>query len=281
MENTDQNLALIQTLLSTADLASELHLLQERSSQVNDAVVESLILLAQHSSEQGELESAIQLADIAINASSILNDSRLLADAQFIKAVILQYGGHLDNAGIYYQRASDLYEKLDAKSSLANCLGNLGLLAHDLGNASQAIEYHCASLAITRQIGNIGAQLADLTNLAAVYYSQGDYIQAKKRYEEVQALAVESIEREAEMDALSGLGLIYRAQGNLEESRDHFECALVIAREIHNQRGEASQLGNLGLVHQDMGDFDRALELQMDTLLTMTSGSTIRGLCAS
>ena len=261
MKNANENLAFIQSLLNAADSTSAFRLLQKSTAQVNSAVVESLIFLARHYSEQGELDKANQLADLAIDASAIVADARLAADAQFIKAVVLHYGGHLEDSRIQYQQAAHLYEKLDAKSSLANCLGNLGLIAQDLGDVLQAIEYHRASLAITHELGDVGAQLADLTNLTAVYYSQGDYVEAEKGYQEVLALAVKAGEREDEMNALAGLGLIYRARGEFEKSRDHFEHALVIAREIQHYRGEASYLGNLGLVYQDLGDLNLALEL--------------------
>jgi len=260
MENTNENLAFIRALIDAADSADAARLLHEKASQVDGVMVESLIFLAKNYSEQGELESADYFADLAIDAASMLTDSRLLADARFVKAVGLQYGGQLVEAETYYREAADLYGRLDMKSSLSNCLGNLGLIAQDLGDISQAIEYHCLSLAITRETGDIAAQLADLTNLAAIYYSQGDYLQAEQGYEEVRELAIESGERENEMDALAGLGLIYRAQGSLERSRGHLEAALAIAREKQDQRGEASQLGNLGLVYQDLGDLNRALE---------------------
>ena len=81
MKNANENLEFIQTLLDTFDSASARRLLQERASQVNGAVVESLIFLAKHHSEQGEIESANQLADLAIDTSEILTNAGLIADA--------------------------------------------------------------------------------------------------------------------------------------------------------------------------------------------------------
>jgi tetratricopeptide (TPR) repeat protein len=261
MENANAKLVFVQALLDAVDMASARSLLQEKASEVDGIVVESLIFLAKNYSEQGNLELADQLCDLAIDASAISGDLLLQANSQFIKALVLQYGSYLMEARIHYRLAADFYEKLDEKLQLANCLGNLGLIAQDLGNPSEAVEYHRASLRLTNQMGDINGQLADLTNIAAVCYAQGDYPQAEQRYQEVYALAVEAGEKEDEMNALAGLGLICRARGDLSGSRNYLERAIVIAREIEDRRSETSFLGNLGLVYQDLGDLSRALEL--------------------
>ena len=260
MKSIDQISTLLQALLESKSSDEALHTLQDNANLFCEELVEKLRFLANHYSDEGEMDCALRFADLAIHAAESLGIDRLRADSQFTRAIMLHRTGYLAEAKEYYERASMLYQQLKAQAELGNCLGNLGLIAEDLGNLSEATEYHRAALELSRQCGNLTAQLADLTNLSAVYYSEGDYPRAEEGYLEV-LRATEVHSSEDEMNACAGLGLIYRTRGELVKSRDHFERALTIAGEIHDHRGEAAHLGNLGLVYQDMGDLRRALEL--------------------
>lgn len=131
--------------------------------------------LANHYSDEGEIDRALQLADLAIYTAKSLEEDLLRAESLFTKAITLHRTNYLAQAKEYYERASVFYQQLGAKVELGNCLGNLGLIAQDFGHLSEAAEYHKEALELSRQSGNLTAQLADLTNLSAVYYSEGDY----------------------------------------------------------------------------------------------------------
>ncbi len=122
MNASDEAVAFINSLLQVELPDGARHLLQERSVSVNAEVVEILISLADRFLDKGEWEIAIWLAELAVDAASILGKDELRADSLFTMAMIYQQTSHLEEARELYQQAASLYEGLGIESQLANCL---------------------------------------------------------------------------------------------------------------------------------------------------------------
>jgi predicted ATPase/class 3 adenylate cyclase len=96
--------------------------------------------------------------------------------------------------------------------------------------------------------------------------SQGDYLDAKTKYDEALRIYRDIGNKEGIANILNGLALISYEQGNVNESKNMHEQALMMRREINDKRGIASSLHNLGDISSEFGDYVKAKEFYSDAL---------------
>ncbi|MDP2046730.1 MAG: CHAT domain-containing tetratricopeptide repeat protein, partial [Deltaproteobacteria bacterium] len=66
--------------------------------------------------------------------------------------------------------------------------------------------------------------------------------------------------RGGEAGDLSGLACIHMSLGQYDQAREYGEQALAIERKIKNRSGQGSDLNNLGIIYRHLGQYDRARE---------------------
>jgi tetratricopeptide (TPR) repeat protein len=100
-----------------------------------------------------------------------------------------------------------------------------------------------------------------LYGAGALAWSQGDFRQARQRFEEALEIAQAQMDRGAEATALNGLGVIARVRGDMQAAAALQQHVLAIRRELGDRAGIASTLSNLAVVQLTMGEPDAAIEL--------------------
>ena len=98
--------------------------------------------------------------------------------------------------------------------------------------------------------------------LAAIYYRQSRFVEAKELYECVIKLmkAIGDLERREEALAYGNLGAVLTSLGEYQKAKEHHEKALAIRMEIGDRQGEAVNYGNLGSVFYSLGEYKKARE---------------------
>jgi tetratricopeptide (TPR) repeat protein len=158
-------------------------------------------------------------------------------------------------AKAYFEQVLKLDRQLGIRLGEAADLGNLGNVARDLGDYAGAKAYHEQALKLNRQLGNRLGEAADLNNLGLVAYDLGDYAGATVCHEQALALHRQLSNRLGEAADLGNLGNVARDLGDYAGAKAYYEQALALHRQLGNRLGEANQLGNLGLVAYDLGDY--------------------------
>jgi len=138
----------------------------------------------------------------------------------WIKALIFDERGEIDEALKFAENSLTLAKKLNHKVDIIWALGIIGQIYHNNGELKLALKAYEEGLVISEKI---------------------DY-----------KMMIESCH--------NGIGLIYSSQGELDQGINHLEQALVIAKEINYEFGIAACHINLGLLYQQQGNYDRAQE---------------------
>ncbi len=143
------------------------------------ASARSLINIGALYEEQKDFTRALEHYSVAENTGLLIHDSYIIADCANNKGVVYeQYLKKYPEAINEYNKALNLYSKLNDQPHLAMTYNNLGIVYKYLGNYAKAIEYYKKSLAIGESAGNQFLIAANMTNIGNVYAMQKKYQKA-------------------------------------------------------------------------------------------------------
>ena len=174
--------------------------------------------------------------------------------------------GAYDKARMEYKRRLQDAQEQNNRQSEAASLGNLGLIAQNVGEYDAAREYHQRSLAIDRDLGDRAGEAASLNNLGTIAESVGEYDAAREYHQRSLTIARDLDDRADEAKSLNNLGVVAEDVGEYDDAREYFQQSLAIERDLGDRSGEARCLGNLGLVAESVGEYDDAWEYHQRSL---------------
>jgi eukaryotic-like serine/threonine-protein kinase len=120
-----------------------------------------------------------------------------------------------------------------------------------------------------------------LLSIGVVFFDQGDYEGAKKKFEEALPVFQQIGAKRGIRATLELIGNVFYAEGNLREARKYYEEVLPYDREINDPSGLASDYGNLANALDGMGDLQGALKMQQDALMIFNKIGDRRGASAT
>ena len=129
-----------------------------------------------------------------------------------------------------------------------------------LANYPQALEYCKKSLAINEEIGDLQGSLIARKLIARMAFDHGEYISARKLYNEIIELATSMGDNGIIADAHNRIGISYKRQGNYSKALAHFRKTLDVHQAIGDQVGTANGFNNIGVVYRAQGDYEKALD---------------------
>jgi tetratricopeptide (TPR) repeat protein len=150
-------------------------------------------------------------------------------------------------------RSYALTEELGDRQALAWCHHELGHLELGVGNFPSAREHFTAALAIHREFGYVGGEMAEKTNLGRVLCAQGEIGQARQYLQEALNTAAMRGDRRAEAFASYELGALERDHGAVDEGRELLTRALAIYQDTRNRYGQAECQRNLAIADRISG----------------------------
>ena len=145
-------------------------------------------------------------------------------------------------------------------------LHSAGVLAYSQGDFDQAERRYEQSLAISERVGDHTGVGNALSNLGIVAQERGNLTRARDLYERALTLRQELGDRKGVAIALNGLGIVARRQRDLAQALRLNAMSLAIRRELADEQGIAISLINLGNVEMDDGQCDRAESLWEEAL---------------
>lgn len=207
----------------------------------------------------------------------------------------------LAEALIGFQKASELYKKVDIKNKLAQCLNNMAIIYLKIGNQTKSLdclhkstsifidindsnsialgynsiakiyrdqndfqrtqEYLDKALIIGRKLGNPDVLSSILNSIAGLKKELGDQAGALALYNEALSIAKEARSEMKSALILNNLGVIHKDLGDLEIAKTFFESAYKIALDNNSDYGKVFTLVNLGDYYRLTNKYDRAFEL--------------------
>jgi tetratricopeptide (TPR) repeat protein len=140
-------------------------------------------------------------------------------------------------------------------------LNRLGTVSDSLKRYPEARQRYEEGLALALQLGNRKRQATLLNNLGIVDYYEGNYPEARQRFQEALLIHQETGERYLEALALFNLGLMALKLADIEEANRYAQAALQLALAIGALPGALTALTLFAELRAQAGDIPGALEL--------------------
>lgn len=195
----------------------------------------------------------------------------------------------------YFEIALNLSEDLNDNNSKSKLYANKGKISELYGKYEDALD----NLTLALEFNTDELQKADiLTDVAKVYYEQGEYLEAEKRIKEAYKidevfgnirgmshrlnsfgmiykaqkrydLAIREYKKALRIDqelkdlpaqsaCLNNIGRLYHAKHKLIEALNNFKKSIKISEEINDRHGIARTLNNIALIQADLRKFSEA-----------------------
>ncbi len=136
----------------------------------------------------------------------------------------------LADAESLFQEGLALSQEMGILGATSSFLGNLGLIANAQCEYRQAIRYDEQALEIQRQIQRIEGTCTMLNNLGEVYFITGNFSQALANYHEALQMAQNHGFHPIESGLLTNLGELSLARGEIDHAREYLNAAVVVGR---------------------------------------------------
>ncbi|MBN2725145.1 MAG: protein kinase [Deltaproteobacteria bacterium] len=190
------------------DLKKTLEIFNESYSlarEVNDyySMVDSLRILARAKIELGEIYTALEVIDQALDIVSKHKEiSSIEADLFHIRGNAQFYIGNIDEALKTYSRAIELFRKEKRRTQEATILMNQGFLAAHQGRFEDALFYYKQAYQIDVEKGDRVHTGVKLSNLAQVHIELGNFGQAAKILKQARKLCEQTRDNSALSDSI-------------------------------------------------------------------------------
>jgi tetratricopeptide (TPR) repeat protein len=143
--------------------------------------------------------------------------------------------------------------------------GALGRFWHIRGYLSEGRSWLARALIGGRSAPE-SARIEALTGAGTLAADQGDYDEARARYEEGLALTRDRGDRPGYATFLDHLGGVHLERGDVERAAALFRESVALWEDLGDRAGRARALNNLGAACHYAGDHDRAVQLYDESL---------------
>jgi len=140
---------------------------------------------------------------------------------------ILSSEGKPDEAITYYQKALDLYRKINSIKGMAGTYNDLGAIYHDIKETEKCLEYYKKSNELYLKSGDsLGISLSS-HNMSTIYAEQKDFAKSKE-------YALKSLTISRSIRDYQGLPSILQNLGTILEQEGNADSALILYREAYS-----------------------------------------------
>lgn len=187
-------------------------------------------------------------------------------------------GMTLRELGKFEDAEKILLETLQAARNLGDSrmqgrtLGNLGLLAHYMGDIETAIQRHSIHLDISEKAHDVWGANAALLHIGLARLALRDVQQARISISKSLRRARQSRHAKVILESLLALGTLYAGQGNLTKTRFYAKMTLRLAQRYGDRTIEGRSLFLMARCEHQCGDADKSnlLAQQANNVLRQT-----------
>ncbi|MFX0207709.1 MAG: tetratricopeptide repeat protein [Candidatus Hodarchaeota archaeon] len=235
--------------------------------------VDARIALAAALEELDKIEESLKQIHHCEQTLFVLKEDPVLLTRRKA-ALLFQKGRSLwrnwdpERALIPLQQSLTLYEEVDNKHAIADCLRNIGCCYHLMGDLDRNFEYHQRSLALSKEINN-KLMMAYCLNNIGIYYrnEKNDAAKGLECLQQGFAIWKELNDKSHIAFHLNNIGDTYLVLGDLEQANASFQKLLAIMEEIGNKERLAYSLHSIGWNYLLRGvETDQALEYFLKSL---------------
>ncbi|MFX0185198.1 MAG: tetratricopeptide repeat protein [Candidatus Hodarchaeota archaeon] len=174
-----------------------------------------------------------------------------------------------ERALVSLQQSLTLYEEVDNKHAITDCLRNIGNCYSDMGNLDQSFGYYQRSLALSKEINNKLMMVYCLNNIGLYYRdTKNDTAKCLEYLEQGLAIGEELDVKSRLAGFFHSIGETYLVLGDLENADASFQKLLAMLEEIGDKGILAQYLRTIGFNYLMQGaGIDQALEYFQKSLM--------------
>ncbi len=165
----------------------------------------------------------------------------------------------------YLHKCLNIVKGINDKQFEADVLINIGLAYQELGDYASSLEYNLQSMQ-TFTNNDLAVPLSLLNNIGIVYQNLSEYTTSLEYFYESLKLSESKDNPLDRAFALGNISLVYLQQKNHESALENLFKSLEIFRNLGNRQAEANAYLNIGKVYRDMGLYEKAIEYELEAL---------------
>lgn len=165
----------------------------------------------------------------------------------------------------YLHKCLNIVKGINDKQFEADVLINIGLAYQELGDYASSLEYNLQSMQTFANNG-LAVPLSLLNNIGIVYQNLGEYATSLEYFYESLKLSEGKDDPLDRAFALGNISLVYLQQKNYEAALENLFRSLEIFRNVGNRQAEANAYLNIGKAYRDMGLYEKAIEYETEAL---------------
>jgi CHAT domain-containing protein len=171
-----------------------------------------------------------------------------------------EFGGDLQGASAYYQRAILLAQSTGNRLSEANLHLGLGRIQFTFGDKQAALDSIYRSAQLFRESSARYGEALALSSIGTTYFSLNELPRALEYHQRALPIISSMGDWGNECISLNHIGDIHLGMGEAQKALAAYERGLVLARRLENSQLEARTLGKLGNLRASLGDERQALD---------------------
>ena len=206
----------------------------------------------------GQMAEAGEQLEQALATARLLADDRLLCLALNERGAWLMRQSRLQESQSAYAEALQAAQRSQDERWLGGLRGNLGVIAHMLGDAGLARQHYEAALVQAAAQRDRRWEGNTRCNLGLLHQEAGRTTEAEEQFTLALATARHLGHRRLECTVLCNLGLLRNDQLRFDQAIEHFNAAAQVAEQIDDPRAQGQILGYLGLALAHFGRSDDA-----------------------
>ncbi|HAA01719.1 MAG TPA: hypothetical protein DCD96_08720 [Flavobacteriales bacterium] len=168
--------------------------------------------------------------------------------------------GQIHDAKLEYEKALFLFEYLQSRVGVAECVNNIGLVYYQLGELGTTLNYLYRSLYLLESAGELKNSAYCYLNIASVQEEMGEDERALESYLACLALLEEINDPLGLSYVHNNLSYLYCKMKAFQQAIEHAARSYSYAEQNGDKRSMSYSLANMGTVYLDLGDHDRAIE---------------------
>jgi len=206
----------------------------------------------------GDFQKVEACAARAVEKGQAQGSKLLVADARLGQCMAFRHLGKLTEAIGSCQAAQSIYAATNERGGLAKVLTNLANIYYGQGDLAGAKKVYEEALKIYREIGNLRGTAGALDNVANVVGDLGDPTAARKLSEESLRIYREISDYTGMGETLNNIATEEQVAGNYGAATKAMAGALEIWRKTGNRNGIATTTNNLADLLLNQGEIAQA-----------------------
>jgi signal transduction histidine kinase len=212
------------------------------------------------------LDSARFLSDYLAKEFDLTANDTLFSTYLLINGELLELGGKVDTAQLFYEKAAKLASENGDHSTKLMANFKKGTIRYNHGQFDKALPVFFAILREAKKTNNLELVVKSLIYIGKYHHSKGNFNNSLRYYKNALKISKRSNNKALIFDVQNNLGKHYETVGDYTNAFEHYLNNLGIIDSIYNVILKSSCYNHLGNLYQAIGDNENSVKYHKKAL---------------